>query len=139
MRRYIPKLLVGLSLLLCGATVTFWVRSYWWHDHVPLSRGAGGYLLLSEDGDVVLFELDWIDRSTSQFYVHGFPFLFLPYWLPTIVTAIPALWIGSLIVRRRASRPGLCPTCGYDLRATPDRCPECGTPVTAIKKDTGHR
>jgi hypothetical protein len=53
--------------------------------------------------------------------------IIFPYWLPLAAfTLIPAAWLASVRRRRRAFKKGLCPTCGYDLRATPDRCPECG-------------
>jgi len=62
-----------------------------------------------------------------------------PAWLPAAAMAmLPAVWVGLTLRRHRSAqrlRRGLCSRCGYDLRATFDRCPECGTPI-AKKAET---
>jgi hypothetical protein len=54
-------------------------------------------------------------------------FLYIPCWFITIIgMGLPILRIISF-GRRRRMTSGRCSQCGYDLRATPERCPECGT------------
>jgi hypothetical protein len=43
-----------------------------------------------------------------------------------IATAIAVVPFRKQWDREQRTKKGLCPQCGYDLRATPDRCPECG-------------
>jgi hypothetical protein len=48
-------------------------------------------------------------------------------WLPMALLAVmPAMWLERRRAAHRARRLGLCAGCGYDLRGTPHRCPECG-------------
>jgi hypothetical protein len=54
----------------------------------------------------------------------------VPWWFLLALTAVPpAAWMTASIRHARRlvnARRGLCPKRGYDLRATPGRCPECG-------------
>ncbi len=54
----------------------------------------------------------------------------LPYWVLVIAFAfLPFVWIARFARQRgrdRLKAGGCCVRCGYDLRATADRCPECG-------------
>ena len=59
-----------------------------------------------------------------------------PHWVFVLLFA--ALPTAHTLARRHAvyrRRRGLllCPACGYDLRASPNRCPECGTVSEAAR------
>ena len=56
----------------------------------------------------------------------------LPLWQPAALTLVlPALGFHRPRRAIRRHRANQCPHCGYDVRATPTRCPECGTPSPA--------
>ena len=55
--------------------------------------------------------------------------LTVPYYALSLLSGLFVLWAGMRSFRKHATPPGTCPACGYDLRATPDRCPECGRVV----------
>jgi hypothetical protein len=57
-------------------------------------------------------------------------YAFAPWWAFMGLVSVPVVLAArdvaiGMRLERIAGR--LCENCGYDLRATPDRCPECGT------------
>ena len=58
-------------------------------------------------------------------------FFTVPFWsLAATALVLPAWWsiIGwKRLVQRQRKALGQCAKCGYDMRFTPGRCPECGT------------
>ena len=102
----------------------------------PSLRRFGGFLLVQ----------DQLRFSGSVFLI-GPPITYtavrIPAWFVLILlTILPLAWIVRRYTTQRRVRLGLCPVCSYDLRATPDRCPECGTAVVlgrmnqaAVRKD----
>jgi hypothetical protein len=61
-----------------------------------------------------------------------------PTWALVAGTALlPVLWLAWQVlrasIRRRLSALNRCSDCGYDLRGSPERCPECGAAAGAVK------
>ncbi len=181
--RWTFNTLAAASLLLCVATATLWVRSYWVADLVLVERreaprpasasssddwqgfgiphygvyarshggrfagwwGRSGHRDESDPNRRWSFEhaheptgfatvptefklsTNYVDYDGAGFNLRAWS---LPGWAPVLAFAVlPAIFafrqIRAVRRRRHRSRLGLCAACGYDLRASPERCPEC--------------
>jgi hypothetical protein len=95
---------------------------------LTFERGIGRFATRQPDG-VISY-----DPPTA------FSAIGIPCWMPAAALGlIPALMVALHIWRigRTRLQPGFCASCGYDMRATPDRCPECGlTPAPSREATT---
>ena len=71
----------------------------------------------------------WLPLAQLQF---GYPTarsraIFVPHWAVILLLAvIPGVWLFQAARNWNRREAGHCRKCGYDLRATPGKCPECG-------------
>lgn len=110
-------------------------RVFWGVEPSDVAWEAAGFALLSRSyvvfspgGSSGFSGGSTFPRTTGT---ASFLAVVTPYWFIVLIASIPPIraairWRKYARANRRV-KAGCCVVCGYDLRATPDCCPECGT------------
>ncbi len=154
----IRKTLTILSLIGLLLSVGLWGASYFnlsYRSRPIIIRVSQGAISLERGLDILVARVQALRRAHGSdrisrlpdgvvgWHVGGFEDLstdwrpsmdsngvIVPLWVPSVICALLSYFTGFLPLYRRRKRKklGLCLKCGYDLRASKDRCPECNTP-----------
>jgi hypothetical protein len=113
-----------------SASGTFSLGWSSWQDSLPHARAMWRRIVQSQPtatwNDLQL-HATWRGNRFGTLWISS---LYVPY--PLIMLALSLPWVWQWMRERRQKRVtalNLCPRCGYDLRASPERCPECGLAV----------
>ncbi len=138
----IRKTLTIISLLGLLLSVGLWGVSYWgflWRSQdlticLGVYEGAAQFSRLRFEGvdmeagwqfwGTLSSRTEWLPRAEQR---NTHTLMILPFWVIMLMCSfVLAYAIPPLYRRRKRKKLGLCLKCGYDLRASKDRCPECG-------------
>jgi hypothetical protein len=116
-----------------------------WEGQIPSSPDSDTFNPSSEKFSGVRDILKYRTRQTERSFLGfksfrnsgifpgvNYHIFAIPYWIIILPTAIlPILWLRHRRRRRFRAKAGHCLACGYDLRESKDKCPECGAAITA--------
>ena len=112
------------TIIVAGGTITH-ITHNWLNDghppphHYMAKLDPPGLSFFRRDGQL-------ISSGKSGVAVVGFPLL-LPLIVIALLLAPTAIsFLGARF--GKSHQMGLCAKCGYDLRGSKERCPECGMP-----------
>lgn len=156
-RRWAFTIATLSSLLLAALTILLWARSYrhvgpneadslnfthsdpyWWAISNPgrltFCHQAGN----DWDSPVAKVQFLGLEYASSWVGKSCLVNLLVPYWmlLPPLLI-LPALRLRASLRNQQSrgrARRGLCANCGYDLRGSHHRCPECGAPAGTMSE-----
>lgn len=136
----------GLVLIVWGQLESRGYPQTGWHWY-------GSFWPFERDFDMINADLDAIVGGTVLGFGHRHSQVngpahtsktrevVLPWWalsLPFLVAlALLVYRLRRSVQRMRWIGSGCCDSCGYDLQASPDRCPECGTVPVAESISVG--